>query len=396
MNRKSLLICAFLFGTQMLFAQDIIVTNEGESLKVYNMEIGPSAIFYQLSESPNAEIKRIAKSDVLIIRKTDGTKIDPNADSTGHTAESESERTNLKTADQILTGVEKGTSQPQLIKKPADTQNTELINSHNHECYSSGKWPNSSAPAKCGYVFYWISPSSVMSNDEIEMSFVRQLWEGFWHYYVIKIKNKTDKILYLDLANCFRTSSVGDVRCYYEDAQTTISQGNSSGTSVGLGAVAGALGVGGAVGQLANGVSVGGGSSDVVSTTYTQQRFISIPPHGQRNLSDLKRVFIKGNRYKTVSEAEDFDKLNIGLQGKTTSGETVFDENTSPFFIDYLITYSTFDDFSKYSTLHSKLYLQKIIGCKNKVAPWSLSDNVDKYVKGVNDSIIMGIKNEME
>ena len=42
------------------------------------MEISSSAIFYQLSNDANAEMKRIAKSDVLIIKKADGTKIDPN------------------------------------------------------------------------------------------------------------------------------------------------------------------------------------------------------------------------------------------------------------------------------------------------------------------------------
>lgn len=63
-------------------AQDILVTNDGESMKVYNLEIGPSSIFYQLSAEANAETKRIAKSDVLIIKKADGTKIDPNATET--------------------------------------------------------------------------------------------------------------------------------------------------------------------------------------------------------------------------------------------------------------------------------------------------------------------------
>lgn len=61
-------------------AQDILVTNDGATIKAYNLEIGPSTIFYQLSNDANAETKRIAKGNVLIIRKADGTKIDPNAD----------------------------------------------------------------------------------------------------------------------------------------------------------------------------------------------------------------------------------------------------------------------------------------------------------------------------
>lgn len=64
--------------TSYLMAQDIIVTNDGESLKVYNIDISETVIYYQLTQDANAEIKRIPRNNVLIIRKADGTKIDPN------------------------------------------------------------------------------------------------------------------------------------------------------------------------------------------------------------------------------------------------------------------------------------------------------------------------------
>ncbi len=78
--RKTAMAVLFaLIGVNSVSAQDLLVTNKGESLTVYNLEIGSTAIFYQLSTDANADIKRIAKTDVLIIRKADGTKIDPNA-----------------------------------------------------------------------------------------------------------------------------------------------------------------------------------------------------------------------------------------------------------------------------------------------------------------------------
>ena len=389
MTKKLLLGIAFLLCNVGVSAQDVLVTNDGESLKVYNLEIGPSTIYYQLSDEANADIKRIDKSDVLIIRKADGTKIDPNTDK------------NVINVNNTQLSDNSNTALPQLVEKAPDAKNQDIIALYNHDCQSTGQklFKEDDKPAKLGYLIYWVSPSSLMSNDEVEISFVKKFWEDVWDFYVIVIKNKTNNFIYIDLANCFRTCSSGDVRCYYENEQTTVSQGSSSGGSVGLGAVAGALGVGGVIGQVANGVSVGGGSSASVSTTYSSQRIISIPPKGQRNLTDLKMVKVKGNMYKTVSEAENFNKLKTDLKGKLSAGEHFFNESNTPFTIDYNITYSTSEDFSTYSIVHSKLFLRGIIGSKHSFASsgWSLdghADNVGKYLSGITDNSIIGIQSE--
>lgn len=56
---------------------DMIVTQDGKSLMVYNIDIATDNIYYALSEDINAPINRLPKKDVLIIKKADGTKIDP-------------------------------------------------------------------------------------------------------------------------------------------------------------------------------------------------------------------------------------------------------------------------------------------------------------------------------
>lgn len=78
---KKLLFVAgmLLMAVLPMCAQDVLVTEIGDALKVYNIEMSPSTIFYQLSDDKNAPTERIARKDVLIIRKADGTKIDPNA-----------------------------------------------------------------------------------------------------------------------------------------------------------------------------------------------------------------------------------------------------------------------------------------------------------------------------
>ena len=57
---------------------DLLVNQEGESLKVYNLDITSSNfVYYTLSEEPDAPLHKILKDNILIIKKTDGTKIDP-------------------------------------------------------------------------------------------------------------------------------------------------------------------------------------------------------------------------------------------------------------------------------------------------------------------------------
>lgn len=63
---------AYLFAS----SQDMIVTNDGTSLKVYNLEVSSNSVFYQLEDKSDAPIQKMMKSDILIIKKADGTKLD--------------------------------------------------------------------------------------------------------------------------------------------------------------------------------------------------------------------------------------------------------------------------------------------------------------------------------
>lgn len=58
---------------------DIIVTNDGESLKVYNLDYSPADFCYYTSDFESIDFRRTKKSDILIIKLADGTKIDPNS-----------------------------------------------------------------------------------------------------------------------------------------------------------------------------------------------------------------------------------------------------------------------------------------------------------------------------
>ena len=79
----------------------------------------------------------------------------------------------------------------------------------------------------------------------------------------VKVQNKTDHTIYIDLGNTFITRS-GEAQAYYVPSSTVTSKGKTAGGSVNLGSVASAVGIGGAVGTLAGGVNVGGSNSATV------------------------------------------------------------------------------------------------------------------------------------
>lgn len=81
MKLKYILTSIVMSLSLVVFAEDkidIIVTNDGESLKVYNLDYSPADYCYYTTEPNSDDLRRINKSDVLIIKLADGTKVDPN------------------------------------------------------------------------------------------------------------------------------------------------------------------------------------------------------------------------------------------------------------------------------------------------------------------------------
>lgn len=64
-----------LLASQALQAQDIIVTNDLRIIEAHRLEIGESRLFYTESPSSDAAFVSIMKSDVLVLRRSDGTKM---------------------------------------------------------------------------------------------------------------------------------------------------------------------------------------------------------------------------------------------------------------------------------------------------------------------------------
>ena len=380
-----------------LHAQDVIVKKDGSTILAKVLEVDETNIKYKKHSNQSGPTYTISVGNVMAINYKNGEK-DTFGDNTSSTIS-----TNTTTNNK---------SSQRLVKKSADSRNAEILKFYDRVYQPTVKVKRKSKASKKALVVFGVKKSSVMSNDDVEIMFEKHAN----NVYNIIITNKTDRTIYIDKGNCFKQQDNEEAFCYYENAeQTTVNFGGGSGASLGLGSVAGVLGVGGTIGQLAGGVGVGGGSSHSVSTTYQQQRVVAIPPYGHKRLSEEKSVQTKKEtyftlaQYKTINSAEHFtrgtynkyggdyynDILPIILKkGIVNEGQVkTFQEEELPWKRTYYLTYSTEEDFRTYSTLHFELYIREIIGTKQAWWISASSYSREKYMDGLTDnSLFVGGK----
>lgn len=170
------------------------------------------------------------------------------------------------------------------------------------------------------------------------------------------VYNNTDDILILDQTKSFFVNSDGTSLSYYDPTvHTTSSTDLSSGTrgaSVNLGAVGGALGIGGALGSILNGVNVGGSSTNGNMTTNTTYKadmpLINIGPKGNVELS--KKYVVKN--LAGLSNNARWDDIYIKN----------FEDNPSSSPIKYgiTLTYST-DGGKTFERISTDFYVNSIV-----------------------------------
>lgn len=379
------------------YAQDVIVKKDGSTILSKVLEVNTNDIKYKKFSNQNGPIYSIEKKELISINYENGEKDIFDCNNPSDSEKKVSESSNV----------------PRLIARPADTRNADLISLYNRYYEPTDVIGKSKRKAKRVLLIIGMKESSVVSNGEVEIQMLTNKHEGPYYDYwcqTLNIVNKTNRTIYIDKGNCFRISSDSPLYCYYDTSeQTTISSGVGSGASIGLGAISSALGIGGIAGQIASGVSLGGGRSSSVSTTYSQQRVIAIPANSSRALTNDKWVLINRNtnKHELMESLErfhfkDIKTSQIGLHPKQLSiGEVqVFGENDLPWNRKYIITYSTNEQFTTYSTLEADFYIQEIIGVPSLKSPLNYRPDlgglveeeldINTYVKDFNDHTIIG------
>ena len=74
--KKLLFLFVFAVAALTTAAQDKLITTDGDVYVVYNVEVTGSSVMYTISNSATADIQKIEKSKVLIIKRPDGSNYD--------------------------------------------------------------------------------------------------------------------------------------------------------------------------------------------------------------------------------------------------------------------------------------------------------------------------------
>lgn len=180
------------------------------------------------------------------------------------------------------------------------------------------------------------------------------------------------------MASTFKIFMNGGYTSYFDTKQTTYVEGNSSGVGVGVGGIANVLGIGGVFGTLANSITLGSSSQNSVMTTYSKERIKTIPPHTTARLTEYQQVQANKYHYDTISDIEHFGHLLYKKDNLKEGGHIFFNEDNTPCFVKYLITYSTSRDFSTYSNLYAKLFSRCVVS--GKYDDNNLNKDIQKYI----------------
>ena len=372
------------------WAQDRVITKEGDVMEVYRVDLGSTFIYYTLEDKDDAPLQKIAKADVLMIRKKDGTKIDVTAAATA-TAPASPAQTGQAAQPGIVTlKREELTAEG----KAANDALMEKLNCHVELVLKdSDKEDVGIKRAKRGFAILGVKQNSIIANEDIEVGmtlgeiyqekkvdvfYPLKVYEQFYVNFSYKphicfsVKNKQNKTLYLDLGNTFYVSQ-GQPVCYYIPTATTTSSGSSGGGSLNLGAVAGALGVGGAVGTLASGISVGGGSSKSTSTTTYSQRVIGIPPYATVQLSP--KPLYPDKSYPVFNFSSDCEGGTMMVGDNYT-----YAEETSPLQMSFILAYSEMENCECTKSAPVNIYLRQLLGYRDGVVKVNARVNNDDVV----------------
>lgn len=166
------------------------------------------------------------------------------------------------------------------------------------------------------------------------------------------VYNRTSEIMVIDQTKSFFVNSDGTSTSYYDPTvrttSTTTTSSSTTGASLNLGALAGAFGIGGALGTLASGINVGGAGTDGVSTTNTTYVAdlpqVSLAPRSNGAMSKVFRVNGLGIStmgdmevlHTHLNESQSYCRFSVCISYSVDNGET-FEKLVTDFYANSMV-----------------------------------------------------------
>ena len=161
------------------------------------------------------------------------------------------------------------------------------------------------------------------------------------------VYNRTSEIMTIDQTKSFFVNSDGKSVSYYDPTVRTTSVTDMSsvtkGGSVNLGSIAGALGIGGTIGQIANGINLGGsgtsGTAETSTTYIADLPQVSLAPHSNGAMSKTFHITgigassLKGGAVNQPSLTKDqsYCRFSVCISYSTDGGQS-FDKIVTDFY----------------------------------------------------------------
>ncbi len=318
-------------------AQDVIITNNDDMLKVYNLEIGKNMVFYQMSPDADAAILKMPKSEIFIIKMQDGSKIDPNASD-------EVVNTNVGSQNNEQVCLQN----QQLIKKwndvvyKIDEPLREKKSIHNPIFVKLGVKSNSQLCNEDLTLHYSMSMNRIFARIE---EFQDERDKITLNKEVsIQVTNNTSQMLYIDLSQSFYTGKQKVLPMYSGKTVTNTSVG-TTGISFGL---------------------IGGASTSAQTTTTTEQKILPIPPHGTITLPYIITDPLGGfSAFNEFMFANPITQSSIQMLTNLAAGESkCFEENETNVDMYISLAYSNNEQMQNIKVIRTDFYLQQILKLK--------------------------------
>ena len=386
--KKISLFLTFLFSVLLLSAQDIIVKNSGETIKAYNLEASGTSVFFQLSAEPDAPLQKLPKTEILVVRKADGTKLDFDAPAPQPAAQQQQTATAQNKPVKLTLD---------MLSEEERTENERLIKQYNEPVKFEVKKEGKEADTLFGC--FCPKQSSLLSNKDLSISLVSgYLTQATRNHpsefkainfhgatMVINITNKTDQTIYVDLGNTMLVAQGRSVP-FYVPQTTTTSNTSLGGGSVNLGALTGS--------GLLGGFSIGGSSASSTVNTIFSQRVVAIAPYGtiQTPAVDAwggdkeERELVKGikwmQRRTKRSGLLGYSFFRVFLPQNTFFGGQVanFTEENSPLNMSVYVSYAFTEDCAQEKTMQAHYYLKHFIGNAINKMNGSESVNITEFL----------------
>lgn len=348
--KKLYLFAAFAFMPLLLCAQDVIVKKDGTTIVAKVQKIGTAEVEYKKFNNMEGPTYAISKEEVRSINYENGLQ---------------------DVFEEKAIGSRKSAG--------ASPENEMLI-----ERFNTGtvKYLGSDFDKTCEYMIFpfAISNESVIQNADVSLSFntvkindekgvvesypiddrtVTKTWQGKYapcFGVVLSITNRTDKIVYVDLAQS-HVGFNGMALPYYVPSSQTQTVSTTVGGGIGLNVLGTGLGIGASETQ------------GTINTVYSQ-RIISIPPMSSRSLEPcvITDAFQKSYigfvlKYLHVNNGVKTVGKGIGYKGIGLKNGERFpvDENISP-AVSFFVSYGFEEAAAGTNTVSAKLYMKEILG----------------------------------